>query len=325
MKKTAAAPSNIAFIKYWGKKDERLRLPTNGSISMNLSNLSTTTTVDFSSGYQQDSVIVDGSSDEKQTKRVIKHLDRIRELAKVDNRAKVVSKNNFPVSTGLSSSASGFAALTLAGICAAGLSLSERQLSQLARLASGSSCRSIPDGFVEWKIGDNHQSSYAVSIFPADWWDIIDVVVVVSRVKKEISTAEGQKLAKTSLFFKTRLIKIKDKISRVKLYIERRDFKKFGELVENEALELHSIMFTSKPSLIYLLPETLKIMRMINNWRNEGLPAYFTVNTGQNIHLICQKGDLNKIVSRLKNLSIVKDIIVNKPTKGAYLTDRHLF
>src|SRR3990167_4759335 len=115
MKKTAIAPTNIAFIKYWGRKDEILRLPTNGSISMNLSGLSTITTVEFDQKYQKDEVIIHSIQSEKESSRVIKHLDRIRDLAHVFHRAKVVSHNNFPTATGLSSSASGFAALTVAG------------------------------------------------------------------------------------------------------------------------------------------------------------------------------------------------------------------
>src|SRR5581483_10844974 len=118
MKATAVAPSNIAFIKYWGKKDEVLGLPENGSISMNLSNLLTTTTVEFNNAFSEDSVTINGKQEEKEKMRTVKHLDRIRKLAQTDLRAKVVSENNFPTATGLSSSASGFAALTVAGVAA---------------------------------------------------------------------------------------------------------------------------------------------------------------------------------------------------------------
>ena len=101
MKATAVAPTNIAFIKYWGKKDEELRLPANGSISMNLSDLTTTTTVEFSQQYVEDSVIINDGIDESQSTRVIKHLDLIRKKADLKLKAKVVSVNNFPDGTGL--------------------------------------------------------------------------------------------------------------------------------------------------------------------------------------------------------------------------------
>src|SRR3989339_299984 len=157
MKATAVAPTNIAFIKYWGKKDEELRLPANGSISMNLSDLTTTTTVEFSQQYVEDSVIINDGIDESQSTRVIKHLDLIRKKADLKLKAKVVSVNNFPDGTGLSSSASGFAALTLAATKATGLNLDEKELSILARQGSGSACRSISDGFVEWNKGTSSQ------------------------------------------------------------------------------------------------------------------------------------------------------------------------
>lgn len=289
MKSTAVAPSNIAFIKYWGRKDEALRLPENGSVSMNLSNLLTTTTVEFNPDFKEDLVIINGEKEEDEGSRVIKHLDRIRKLAKISHKAKVVTKNNFPTGTGLSSSASGFAALTLAASNAASLKLSEKELSILARQGSGSACRSIPDGFVEWIDGDSNETSYAVSLFPQKYWNIADVVAIVSKNKKEVSTTEGQKLAKSSPFFPVRLAGIKAKIQLIKKYMEEKNFPLFGDLVEQEALELHAIMLTSKPPLIYWLPGTLKVMRAVKRWRQERLRVYFTVNTGQDIHLICQK------------------------------------
>lgn len=328
MKATAIAPSNIAFIKYWGRKDETLRLPENGSISINLNNLLTTTTVEFDEKYKEDEIVINGQKEEDEGSRAIRHLGRIRKIAKNPSaslRARVVTKNNFPTGTGLSSSASGFAALTVAASAAAGLKLSEKELSILARQGSGSACRSIPDGFVEWLDGDTSETSYGVSIYPHDYWDIADIVVVVSKNKKEVSTTEGQKLAASSPFFPVRLTKIKEKISLIKKYLKEKDFRKFGELVEAEALELHSIMLTSTPSLIYLLPGSLRIMHLVKKWRQEGLPVYFTVNTGQNIHLVCQKKDAQEVSKRALAVSEVQKTIINYPSQGARLIDDCLF
>lgn len=325
MKATAVAPSNIAFIKYWGRKDEELRLPENGSISMNLSDLLTTTTVQFSPDFKEDEVIIDNQKEENEGNRAIKHLDRIRKIAKINYKAKVVTQNNFPTSTGLSSSASGFAALTVAGAKAAGLNLSEKELSILARQGSGSACRSIPDGFVEWLDGDTSDTSYGVSLYSANYWNIVDVVAVVSKNKKEVSTTEGQKLASSSPFFPVRLAKIKDKINLIKKYMKEKNFSLFGELVEAEALELHAIMLTSVPSLIYLLPGSLRVMHMVKKWRQEGLGVYFAVNTGQDIHLICQKKDVEKIVKKVEEISDVQKTIINYPAEGAYTISTHLF
>ena len=325
MKATAVAPSNIAFIKYWGRKDEKLRLPENGSLSMNLSDLLTTTTVEFNKNFKEDEIIINGVKEGNDGSRAIKHLDRIRKLAKIGDRAKVKTRNNFPTGTGLSSSASGFAALTVAGAKAAGLNLSEKELSILARQGSGSACRSIPDGFVEWLDGDTSDTSYGVSLYPENYWDIVDVVTVVSKNKKEVSTTEGQKLASSSPFFPVRLARIKGKINLIKKYMDEKNFPKFGELVEEEALELHAIMLTSNPSLIYWLPGTLKVMNAVKKWRQEGLQVYFTVNTGQDIHLICQKKDVEKIVKKAQDLSDVQRTIINYPSQGAHTVPTHIF
>lgn len=326
MKATAIAPSNIAFIKYWGKKDEELRLPTNGSISMNLSNLTTTTTVEFSNSLKTDEVTIDGQQSLKnEDERVTAHLDRIRKLAEITVYTKVVSKNNFPSKTGLSSSASGFAALTVAGIAAAGLKLSEKELSMLARIGSGSACRSIPSGFVEWVAGDSHQSSYALSLFPPDYWDIADVVAVVSKSSKSVSTSEGQKRIHENPFFDTRLKGLGKKLAQVKKLIQKKNFQQLGELIESESLELHAMMMTSQPSLFYLTPETVILMNEVWKWRKDRLQVYFTLNTGQDVHLICQGEDAYKVVEELNSLDIVKKVIINKPTIGAHLIPGHLF
>lgn len=319
MKVTVVTPSNIAFIKYWGKKDEDLKIPANGSISMNLSNLLTTTTVEFSSDFKEDSVTINNENDLKQSAKVIKHLDLIRKKANIFLKAKVVSKNNFPDGTGLSSSASGFAALTLAATKAAGLNLNENDLSSLARQGSGSACRSIPDGFVEW-VGES-----AKSLYPPDYWNIVDIVAIISSQKKEISSTDGQKFATTSPFFQTRLNNINEKILRFKKALESKNFTEFGKIIENEALELHAIMLTSTPSLIYWQSETIILMKLVKKWRSEGLEVYFTVNTGQDIHLIIEEKNTTELVRKLKDVKEVKNIIINQPSVGARLIEKDLF
>ncbi len=325
MKSTAIAPANIAFIKYWGKKDEVLRLPENGSLSMNLSNLTTTTTVEFSPEFTEDVIEINGVKEANDGNRAIAHLDRVRKLAHIDLKAKVATENNFPMSTGLSSSASGFAALTVASVKAAGLNLSEKELSMLARQGSGSACRSIPDGFVEWLDGNTSKTSYGVSLYPSDWWDIVDVVAVVNEGKKDVPTAKGMKLVHSSALFPARLAGIKTKLETAKQLLKERNFIPFGELIEAEALELHAIMMTSQPALLYWTPGTLKLMKLVQVWRNEGLPVYFTINTGQDVHLICESKTVEMLQKKLAEIEEVKDIIVNKSAKGARVIKEHLF
>lgn len=325
MKKTAIAHSNIAFIKYWGKKDELLKLPENSSISMNLSNMYTTTTVEFNSQLKNDTVLFDGQTDRNVTHRVSEHLDRIRKIAKSTHFANVVTQNTFPSDTGLSSSASGFAALTLASLQALGVRKSAKELSIISRLGSGSACRSIPDGFVQWLESDQSDESYAYSLYPPSYWGIADIVAIVSTGKKDIPTTTGMVTTQTSPFWPLRKQLLPQKIEKIKTYLKIRDFEKFGELVESEALEMHAIMLTSKPSLIYWQSGTLEVMKNVKKWRDEGISCYFTINTGQDVHILCQKKDVDVVVSKLATLSLLQKTIINWPSRGSYLTNAHLF
>lgn len=325
MKATAQAPSNIAFIKYWGRKDEEMRLPENGSISMNLSHLTTKTTVEFSNTYTTDEVIIDGKIIIEEQNRVITQLERIRALGKSQYFAKVVSQNSFPSGTGLSSSASGFAALTAAAAKALDLNLSERELSILARQGSGSACRSIPNGFVEWLDGNTSETSYAESLYPPEYWNLCDLVVIVSQEKKAIATSEGQTRVSTSPFFEIRQQKIATKIKDLKQALAAKDFEKLGELSEREAMEMHAVMLTSWPSLIYWMEGTLKLMKQIQEWRKAGVPVFFTLNTGQDVHLLCEEKTAKDIEPKIRELPYVYDTILNYPAVGTKIIDKHLF
>lgn len=326
MKATATASANIAFIKYWGKSDPVLRLPCNDSISMNLSSATTTTTVDFSPNYNTDEVYYGNQKmDARETKRVIEHLDRIRQLAKEKLFAKVVTQNSFPKGAGIASSASGFAALTLAAITALGLKLSERELSVLARLGSGSACRSMPSGFAEWKSADTSDSSYAYSLYGEKYWDLRDIIVVVSEEKKNITSSAGHENAKSSIFFQSRLANLPQRIKKLKEALKAKDMKTFGNLAEEEAIELHAIMMTQKPPLFYWTGATVDIINKVHQWRDEGMQVYFTIDAGPNVHLICEAKEEKKVLERLNGFPDIKNVIINTPAVGAKVVDKHLF
>ncbi|OGD88186.1 diphosphomevalonate decarboxylase [Candidatus Curtissbacteria bacterium RIFCSPHIGHO2_01_FULL_41_11] len=325
MKATAIAPSNIAFIKFWGKTNDKLNLPQNSSISVNLSNLHSTTTVEFDPKFKKDVVIIDGSMQQKETLRTTKHLNVIRKLANIKTFAKVVSKNNFPKGSGLASSASGFAALTLAAAKAANLKLSEKELTTIARLGSGSASRSIPDGFVKWEKGSNHQTSYAHSLHSANFWKINILAIIISTSHKKISSTEGHSAAKSSPFFKIRIAKIEDKIRNLETVIRYKDFKKFGQIIEKEALELHAIALTSNPPIIYLLPESIKIMLLCQKLRETDTDVYFTFDAGPQPVLFCLQKDSQKIERAIKNEVRKARIIKSTPADGAKIITNHLF
>lgn len=325
-KTTVKASSDVALVKYWGKKDEVLRLPENGSVSLKLDGLDTVTTVEFQPGLKQDQVIIEGSRDDEESKRVAKHLDRIRELAKSKLFAKVVSENTFPKGTGLSSSGSGFAALSVAATKAIGLDLSEKELSILARQGSGTACRCVCGGVVEWKDGDTSETSYSETIFPQNHWDLRDVVVVVDDGKKKVSSTEGHTAAQTSIGFDQRQKRIKAKIEAVKKALKQKDFAQLGELVEREALEFHSILLSSTPPLIAWYPGTVQVMHEVQALRESGMPAYFTINTGFNVHVLTLPEHQDQVRKAMENLSLVKKTLVAKIGGGpSEVVDEHLF
>jgi diphosphomevalonate decarboxylase len=181
LKATALAHPNIAFIKYWGMKDEDLKLPANDSISMNIGCLSTRTTVEYDQQLRADEIQLNGTPlSGAGLARVEDFMCHLRQMTGRSLFARITSENNFPTGVGIASSASAFAALALAGTAALDLTLSEQELSNLARWGSGSACRSIPGGFVEWRTDPSTNQSYAVSFAPADHWKLMDCIAIVS-------------------------------------------------------------------------------------------------------------------------------------------------
>lgn len=326
MKKTTyKASPDIALVKYWGKKDEVLRLPENGSVSIIVGGLETTTTVEFQRDLNKDEVTIQGKKVTKELERVCKHLDRIRNLAGTSSFAKVVSQNNFPLSTGLSSSGSGFAALTLAATKAAGLELTQKELSILARQGSGSACRCVCGGYVEWLDGERSNSSYARTIHPASYWNLRDLVVVVNEGQKSTPSTKGHKTAKTSLFYSERQDKIDEKINQVKQAISNKNFVQLGELMEAETLEFHSILLTSVPPIIAWHPGTVEVMLAVQAMREEGVQAYFSISTGFNVHVLTTSNHEKLTLSRLKSLDSVKRVIGCSVGGEPKELNKHLF
>lgn len=301
MKATAVAPANIAIIKYWGKSDRDLRLPLNPSISMNLSECTTTTTVEFSDDFDRD--IVSAGFD---TARIIKHADRFRDIAKTKAKVHVATKNSFPTSAGIASSASGFAAFTLAASAALGLKFSEKELTEFARLGSGSACRSIPDGFVKW------EGEWAYSLYPPTHWDLRDIVVIVGVKKKDVSSTKGHDLVRTSPDLAKRLAALPDRISRIEEALKTKNFQAFGEVIEEEAIDMHHVMQTQTPPLFYWTDQTSRVIEKI---KKSKLPAYFTIDAGPNVHLICEERTEKNVINLLGEY----EYIVNKPSRGAHL------
>ena len=317
---TAVAHPNIALVKYWGKADDKRNLPANPSLSMNLAALTTVTTVEFRPDQASDLVTIDGRPAAGQAlERVVAHLDRVRALAGSDERAWVASRNDFPAAAGLASSSSAFAALTLAATQAAGLSLDEAGLSRLARLGSGSACRSVPAGIVLWEMEDAHQ------VAPPEHWDLRDAIAIVTGQAKAVSSHDGHALAPTSPLYAGRLAAVPGWLSAVKAGLARRDLAAMGPAVEADALAMHAVMMTSRPSLLYWLPATVAVLRAVRAWRDGGLEAYFTVDAGPNVHCLCLASAAGEVENRLKAVPGVQQVVVSGPGNGVRSVNQHLF
>lgn len=328
-KATYRVGSNIAFIKYWGVSDPALNLPLNSSISMTLADVHTTTTVAWNSDghLDQDEITLDGQQLQAgAAQRVVDHLDRLRRWAGVDYRARVVSRNNFPMASGIASSASGFAALTVAGWAALGQPLDLSRLSALARRASGSASRSLFGGFVEWEKGEEDASSLAHQLHPPDHWPLMDVVAVVSRAHKAVSSASGHQLALTSPLLEGRCAHVDGWLDDVRQAIDECDLSRLGPVIELDALAMHGVMMTSTPSLLYWQPATIELLHAVRRWRQEAdLPVYFTIDAGPNVHLICEPETAPAVQGRLAQMPSVQRVIVSRPGPGPRPLDEHLF
>lgn len=317
---TARAHPNIAFIKYWGNQDSSLRIPVNSSLSMNLDGLFTETTVEWNPQFVSDVVEINHQpASDLASRRVIQHLNQIRQRYSVTDFAQVRSSNNFPMGAGIASSASSFAALTLAATKAAGLDLPERELSSIARLGSGSASRSIPSGFVEWHAGYDHESSYAESFALSDHWNLVDVVAVVSQSHKTTGSTEGHQSAETSDLQSARVAGAEDRLTACKSAILERDFTTFAEVVERDSNLMHAVMMTSRPPLFYWLPTSLVIMQKVREWRDSGLHVCYTLDAGPNVHCLCLLPDSAQVAAALKSIDGVSEVRIAAAGAGAHL------
>lgn len=308
---TAKANSNIAFIKYWGNSDDGLRLPANPSISMNLDGLYTETTVAWSDKIISDGLILNGKPSEGAAlRRVTIHLDALRKRLNIMLFAKVTSQNNFPMGAGIASSASSFAALTVAAIGAARYEMSERELTCIARLGSGSASRSIPEGFVAWYTGRTHEDSYAESFAPVLHWDLVDVIAIINATHKAVVSSDGHRSANTSDLQLARVAGAEDRFQICQQAIITRDFGTFATIVEHDSNLMHAVMMTSKPPLFYWQPATLTVMERVRQWRSEGIDVCYTLDAGPNVHCICLRDSVDVVRERLSRVSGVQEIRV---------------
>lgn len=320
MEATARANTNIALIKYWGKRDEELFLPMNSSVSITLDQFYTTTTVQFCDHLRADVFVFNQClASETETLKVSRFLDLIRKKAGKELFAVVDSKNKVLTAAGLASSASGYAALAAAGAKALGLDLDKKELSKLARQGSGSACRSIHGGFVEWQKGvrKDGEDSFAKPILSEQEWRLSILAVIVTSKEKKISSREGMKrTVETSSFYSGWLDAVENDLTEAKRAIRERDFEKLGTVVEANALKMHATTLGANPPFTYWQSGTLDVMREVQELRDARIPAYFTIDAGPNVKVLCLPKNEEIVRQRLSALSVVQDVFICHPGSG---------
>lgn len=320
MKARAKAHTNIALIKYWGKRNESLILPTNNSLSLTLDGFHTTTAVEFHEDYRKDMFYLDGNEETGEAyNRVTEFLDLIRKHSGKNLYAKVDSKNDVPTAAGFASSASGFAALAAAASKAIGMELSDEELSRLTRQGSGSACRSIYGGFAEWQMGEREDGmdSFAVSVASKEYWDVRIAAVVLTATKKKVSSRAGMKrTVETSAFYDGWLAGIPNDLKEIKQAIKDKDFEKLGTVAEANCQKMHATTLGAVPPFTYWQDSTMRVMQAVQELREQGIPVYFTIDAGPNVKVLYLPENEMKVEETLQAIPGVSDVILSKPGGG---------
>jgi len=321
---TAVAGTNIALVKYWGKRDVGLNLPATGSLSLTLDRLGTRTTVAFDDGAD-DRLILDGApAGDAATARVSAFLDRVRARAEMARRALVTSDNSVPTAAGLASSASGFAALALAATRAAGLALSPPELSALARVGSGSAARSIFGGFVEMARGERADGTDAVAraLPEGDGWDLRLVVAITAVGPKAMgSTAAMTHTARTSPFYDAWIAAVPADLAAARAAIAARDLAALGAVAERSALRMHAAAMAADPAIIYWNAATVAAIAAVRALRAGGTPAFVTIDAGPHVKALCRAADADAVAAALRAVPGVSETLIAAPGPGARVVE----
>ena len=319
------AHTNIALIKYWGKANKDLFIPTTSSLSLTLDALYTDTRVTFSSDFDKDVFYLNGQlRNEVETAKISQFLDLFRAIAAVDLKAKVESVNHVPTAAGLASSSSAFSALAAATRSALNLEgqISDQVLSTYARRGSGSATRSIFGGFVEWQKGTRNENSMAVKVDEANW-DIGMVIMAINTAEKRVSSREGMAhTLNTSPFYPEWVKQNKIDLERIKAAIAKQDFQLMGEIAESNAMRMHATTMAADPSFTYFEPETIIAIQAVQDLRATGVLAYYTIDAGPNVKVLCRASQMDEVVAFFKDKFPHMDFIKTTAGPGIQRLDR---
>jgi diphosphomevalonate decarboxylase len=323
----AEARTNIALVKYWGKRDVALNLPAVGSLSLTLEGLSTRTEVRFDPSLGADTLELNGAAETGlPLTKVSKFLDLIRKEAKLSERAAVISANNFPTAAGLASSASAFSALTVAAARAAGLSWDARTLSIWSRRGSGSAARSLFGGFVRMHRGERPDGldSFAEPITgrTAEDMNVRMVLGITRKGPKETLSTDGMRhTAETSPYFAAWVSTSDPDLADAQAAIARGDLEALGVVTERSALTMHASALAARPAVLYFSGATIEGYRAVVAMRKAGVPAWFTCDAGPHAKALTDAAHAEEVARRLGEVPGVIETRICRPGKGAEVVE----
>ena len=300
MKSSAKSHPIQGLIKYHGLRDSKLRIPFHDSISVATAPTETHTTIEFGD-FKEDTALIDrvqvsGAS----LDRITAVVNEVRARSGIKERFRMESLNNFPSNIGLGASASGFAALAMAACDAVGLDLSLEQISTIARRGAGSAARSVTGAFSLWKTGHDDEDSYSHQLASED----LQMGMIVALVPALKLTDDAHRDVLESPFFHSRLAYVHGAIAEMKNAIKRKDIARIGELAERDSLILHGITMTGTEELILWRPETVKVILEVKKMRSEGIPAFFSIDTGATVYINTEPSLVQTVEERIRALGM---------------------
>jgi phosphomevalonate decarboxylase len=302
MKATAKAHPIQGLVKYHGMRDGERRLPYHDSISVCTAPSHTLTTAAFEPDRGADRYVVDGEALEgRGAERVRGVVDRVRALADVDHRVRLESENSFPTNVGLGSSSSGFAAAAMALVEAAGLELTRPATSTVARLGSSSAARAVTGGFSDLRAGLNDEDCRSQRL-DTDLAEDLKVVVGLVPAYKETEAAHEE--AADSHMFEARLAHVHGQLAEMRDAVRAGDFDRTFELAEHDSLSLAATTMTGPAGWVYWNPETLAIFDAVRALREEGVPAYFSTDTGATVYVNTREAHVDRVEAAVADCGV---------------------
>jgi len=309
MKATAIAHPMQGLLKYHGLKDKTLRLPFHDSISVTVDALYTKTTVEFGD-FEKDEIRMNGEDlqeGERAFERCLVIIDRVRELANLTKKCKIESQNSlsYDEAKGLGFSSSGGAALAGAAFKAAKLDKKYgwdlKMISKIARRLAGSAARSVAGEYARWYAGSDDESSYAEKIATKT---NLDMGILIVPITSDVKTEDAHEDVLTSPFFKARLKSVNIRIEEMEEAIKSGDLEKTAQLIETDALELHALTMTGKHGILIFQPESIQVISEVKKMRKEGVPVWFSMQTGPSVFINTYPNLVPKIQKRIEALGL---------------------